>query len=243
MLLGGPGNDQIFTRKDTRSVTLVGGGGKDVLLGGDGNDALQGGRDRDHLIGGEGNDSLDGGKDFDFASFGNPFISTLSVQADLATGIATGWGTDTLSAIEGLFGAAGDDVLTGDEGRNILFGMLGDDTLTGGLGRDVASFRYSGFEACGAVTVDLGAGTADGEGADALTGIEDVRGGFCADTLIGDAEPNRLSGGSRRDTLSGLDGDDVLDGGRGSDTGDGGNQVTADVCISIETPTNCESTS
>ena len=93
------------------------------------------------------------------------------------------------------------------------------------------------------MTVDLVAGTANGEGSDTLTGIEDVRGTFFADTLIGDAGPNQLSGGLRRDTLSGLDGDDVLIGGRGMDTGDGGDHVTADVCISIETRANCESTS
>jgi Ca2+-binding RTX toxin-like protein len=243
VLLGGPRNDQIAVYGDTRSVTLIGGDGVDHLLAGDGNDALHGGRGRDRLDGGEGNDSLDGGIDFDFASFGNPFIFTRPVQADLATGIAMGWGTDTLSDIEGLFGTAGDDVLTGDGERNVLYGMFGNDVLAGGLGRDLASFRYSGLEAGGAVTVDLGAGTANGEGSDALTGIEDVTGTVFADTLIGEASPNRLSGGFGNDTLSGLDGDDVLNGGKGKDTGDGGNQVTGDVCISIETPMNCESTS
>ena len=113
-----PGDDQLRASRDTRSVTLIGGGGDDALLGGDGSDVLNGGGDRDRLDGGEGNDSLDGGSDFDLASFGNPFTSTLPIAADLATGIAVGQGTDILSDIEGLFGAAGDDVLTGDGERN-----------------------------------------------------------------------------------------------------------------------------
>lgn len=242
-LFGGPGNDRAGPFGDALSVTLFGGGGSDQLSGGAGHDALHGGPDRDYLDGGGGNDTLDGGSDFDFAAFGSPFLTSRPIAADLETGIAIGRGTDSLIDIEGLFGAAGDDALTGDGGRNILFGMFGNDTLAGGSGRDLASFQYSGLEAGRAVTADLGAGTASGEGSDTLMGIEDLRGTFFADTLIGDADPNRLSSGPGRDTLSGLDGDDVLQGATGRDTGDGGNHVTGDVCISIEIPTDCESTS
>ena len=75
---------------------------------------------------------------------------------------------------------------------------------------------------------------------DTLIGIEDLGGSGFADTLVGDAGPNRLYGLGRSDMLSGLQGDDLLDGGSGLDTGDGGPHGVADTCISIETPTDCE---
>jgi Ca2+-binding RTX toxin-like protein len=122
---------------------------------------------------------------------------------------------------------------------------MGDDTLDGGAGVDMASF----FVHCnpfvcdhyGPVSVDLGAGTASGQGADTLIGIEKLRGSAFEDTLIGDAGPNRMYGLEGNDSLFGLAGDDHLNGGDDSDTGDGGPQVVADICFSIETPTDCES--
>jgi hypothetical protein len=53
------------------------------------------------------------------------------------------------------------------------------------------------------VHVDLGIGTADGDGDDTLSGIEDVVGSPFADTIRGDAEPNQLFGGGGIDELLG----------------------------------------
>ena len=52
--------------------------------------------------------------------------------------------------------------------------------------------------------------------------IENVVGGFGADTLTGDARANTLSGGAEGDTLSGAAGNDRLYGGAGVDTLNGG---------------------
>ena len=52
--------------------------------------------------------------------------------------------------------------------------------------------------------------------------IENVVGGFGADTLTGDARANTLSGGAGGDTLSGAAGNDRLYGGAGVDTLNGG---------------------
>ena len=52
--------------------------------------------------------------------------------------------------------------------------------------------------------------------------IENVVGGFGADTLTGDARANTLSGGADGDTLSGAAGNDRLYGGAGVDTLNGG---------------------
>ena len=52
--------------------------------------------------------------------------------------------------------------------------------------------------------------------------IENVVGGFGADTLTGDARANTLSGGAEVDMLSGAAGNDRLYGGAGADTLNGG---------------------
>ncbi|MCZ2830817.1 ExeM/NucH family extracellular endonuclease [Modestobacter sp. VKM Ac-2986] len=86
-------------------------------------------------------------------------------------------------------GTAGDDVLTGTNGRDVIMGLGGNDTIVGGNGDDVL---------CG------------GEGTDTLTGGngDDVLlGGFGADTLRGENGSDTLIGGA---------GTDVLDQGRGT---------------------------
>jgi Ca2+-binding RTX toxin-like protein len=71
------------------------------------------------------------------------------------------------------------------------------------------------------VTVDL-VGTANGEGNDLLTDIENVVGSNSADTLIGDDNDNVLNGVGGNDTLSGNGGNDTLIAGGGHDELDGG---------------------
>ena len=68
------------------------------------------------------------------------------------------------------------------------------------------------------LTIDLGAGTAAGEGTDALSGIENAVGGKKNDTLTGSSSKNELSGGDGNDRLDGLTGLDNLIGGKGEDT-------------------------
>ncbi len=79
----------------------------------------------DHLNGGAGGS--------DTASFAG--LST-AVDANLATGIATGQGTDTLTSIENLTGSLQNDTLTGDGNPNVLSGLNGGDNITGGPGAD-----------------------------------------------------------------------------------------------------------
>jgi Ca2+-binding RTX toxin-like protein len=242
-LSGGPGNDSVSVFNSGCSNIIIGGIGNDGLAGGGGDDLLLGGPGHDVLGGGTGDDTLRGGEGIDMAGFGSDFESR-SVHADLATGIATGWGTDSLVAIEGLVGGAGDDVLIGNAQNNRLLGLFGDDMLDGGGGVDTVSFLYSGMNfgewPGGPVTADLAVGTASGEGSDTLIGIENLRGSSLADTLIGDAGPNRLAGSDGNDTLSGLADDDLLHGGDGTDTGDGGTHLLGDACISVENATDCE---
>ncbi len=61
-------------------------------------------------------------------------------------------------------------------------------------------------------------------GSDILTGIEDLEGSRFNDTLIGDANDNRLLGGDGNDSLHGGAGADMLFGGAGNDNLDGGDR-------------------
>ncbi len=190
---------------------LTGGPGAELILGQGGNDKLRGGAGNDRLIGGPGDDWLDGGPGDDHLIGGDGIDAAVYINApqgvsvDLAKGIATGDGRDRLSGIETVFGSRFNDRLQGDAGNNRLIGGAGDDHLIGGGGRDTAVF----WTAASGVTVDLAAGTAEGDGTDRLEGIESVVGSRFADVLIGDSGDNWLTG---------RDGDDSLVGGGGIDT-------------------------
>ena len=126
-LKGGGGDD-----------VLNGQGGNDNLYGEDGNDTLNGGDGDDYLVGGLGDDLIDGGAGKDLIDY---LSATVGVNVNLATGIATGVGTDTLRNIEIVRGSTLADVLRGDNNANELRGSGGADIIYGGGGSD--SF-YSG---------------------------------------------------------------------------------------------------
>ncbi|HEX4415393.1 MAG TPA: PKD domain-containing protein [Lacipirellulaceae bacterium] len=94
---GGDGND-----------LLTGGGGRNVLIGGNGNDILYGAAGDDILLGGAGNDDLFGGD-----------------------------GNDVL------VGGDGNDILNGGNGRDVLIGSQDDDCLDGGNDDDVLIGGYT----------------------------------------------------------------------------------------------------
>jgi hypothetical protein len=95
---------------------------------------------------------------------------------------------------------------------------VGDDSITGGAGTDLVDYSQVNVS----VTVDLGTGTATGDGTDKLTDIENATGGSGADQLTGSTGNNELTGGAGNDTLSGGLGNDVLYSGDGNDSVDAG---------------------
>ena len=107
-------------------------------------------------------------------------------------------GDDFLSAHQGddlLDGGAGNDTLRGDLGNDDFVGGTGNDTFLGEAGFD--EVRYT--DSLTRVFVQLDEGKASGEGADTLSGIEDVIGSKLDDTVHGSAVDNRLEGRDGRD--------------------------------------------
>jgi Ca2+-binding RTX toxin-like protein len=242
VLHGELGNDKLLGGGDADDV--VGGRGEDLLVGGPKADALFGGGDADVLRagagfdeplgGGDDDDVIDGGTDGGTASF---LFASQGVIVDLSIGTATGEGQDVVSGVgrvvgsrfadlmigsdvsDRLEGEDGDDTLQGLGGEDLLVGGPGNDRLEGGDGsRDEAGFRTARV----GVDVDLTTGTASGQGADTVVGVEDVTGSAFGDLLYGDAAANDLIGWDGDDQIAGLAGDDFLLGERGNDALDGG---------------------
>lgn len=217
--------------------SLVGGDGRDVLMGYDGNDSLSGGVGQANtLIGGRGDDRYisraAGDTIVELAGEGHDTIDTnqlIYVLKDnfedlifAGNGGAFGTGNASGNLIQGNVGA---DVLWGLAGADVLRGMNGDDVIRGGAGNDQldggagANDTVEYVTAAGGVSVNLQAGVAsnDGDGgADTVVGFEHAVGSAFNDTLVGSAFINRLSGGLGADTLVGFGGNDVLDGGTGA---------------------------
>ena len=176
---------------DDSAEEIDGGSNADYIDGAGGNDTVNGEGGNDDLAGGSGNDTVNGG-------IGNDLI-----DGDLGNDTLVGGdGNDVVDAGEG------DDLIVGGNGR-------GDDLYTGGIGLDTV--RYT--SALAAITVNLATGTARstaggdaaGIGTDTLSGIENVIAGSFNDTLIGDAQNNRLNGWLGADSMNGGGGNDTYD--------------------------------
>lgn len=231
----GQGTDDVVT------IEGVAGSAQDDTIAGDGG--------FNFILGGSGSDDLEGAGGFDVVLY---MTSTQAVDVDLSTGVASSDANDALANFEGVVGSDFNDTVTGNDGRNLLFGRGGRDTITGAAGNDYiaagtgadsidggADLDIADFDER-AVTVDLGAGTAVGEGADTVAGIEGVRGSPFDDTITGDAVANTLFGRGGNDVLSGAEGDDRLHGGDGDDAAEGGDGT--DLC-SAESAQTCENDS
>ena len=121
--------------------TLEGDAGFNILDGRAGDDRLTGMGGCDFLDGDDGNDVFDGGPGEDFASYD---YAPAPVTVDLGHGIASGWGSDTITGVEDVIGSRFDDRLTGDPGRNAMFGGSGADVVSGAGGADLLRGEKAG---------------------------------------------------------------------------------------------------
>ncbi|NKD85414.1 matrixin family metalloprotease [Haematospirillum jordaniae] len=128
-----------------------------------------------------------------------------------------------VQGVKDIVGSSHDDHLTGDAQDNRFTGYGGHDVLDGKEGQDTAVFG----DAIGPISVTLDRArpvtvTINGVAAATISNIENVMGGFAADTLVGDSADNVLSGAMGNDTLSGAGGNDRLHGDMGADRLTGG---------------------
>ena len=169
-----------------------------------------------------GNDTINGRGGFDRADYNQDPTTTSGIAVHLAAGIVTGdatVGTDTLLSVEGVRGTNFADVYdaTGFSGNSVNAGSFGTfNEFTGNGGDDTiignGNTRITYNNATAGVTVDIAAGTADGDasvGHDTFTGVNAAMGSMFADTLLGSAG---------NETFFGLGGNDYIDGRGGFDT-------------------------
>jgi Ca2+-binding RTX toxin-like protein len=167
---------------------LAGGAGNDVIVSLGGNDTIDGGGGNDMICGGDGNDSIAGGDGDD------------TVEAEAGDDVGSGGaGGDFVR------GGDGKDMLDGGTGSDLVRGAAGDDQMSGGDGLDIVSF----LTAETGVQVDLGAGTAVGDGTDTFSSFE---------AMIGSDYNDVVTGSDGNDYFFPDDGIDVIHGGDGTDT-------------------------
>jgi Tol biopolymer transport system component len=144
---------------------------------------------------------------------------TTNNRSAQAVAVCTEVGTAAKDRLRGttgpdvLCGGGGDDTLVGLGGDDVLVGGPGRDKLRGGGGADTASYAQSRAK----VRVDLGGGTAEGDGVDRLGRVENVVGSPFADRITGSRRGNVLTGGAGADRLAPGAGPDRLNGGSGQD--------------------------
>jgi Ca2+-binding RTX toxin-like protein len=202
----------------------------ELVIGSQHADSMKGGSADDTFEGNRGPDTIDGGAGLDDVMyFGDPAGVTVrlggwvgatgSLPSGFQGSALDAWGTiDVFKNIEGVEGSNFADQIFGDAGDNRLDGRGGNDTIDGGAGIDWVEYN----QAMRAVHVDLSQGKAfdDGQGIgeapqgdaveqDTLLNIENVLGGYGADTIIGSAGDNVLEGGAGNDTINGGGGIDL----------------------------------
>jgi len=170
----------------------------------------------DTLIGGGGRDGMDGGDGVDTVSYEtSPGGVRITFESD---GFASGRGGDAeldgIKNVENAIGSNFNDELKGDAGNNVLRGGGGADLLDGRVGSDTADYSTS----AAGVTVNLETGVASGGDAqgDTFINIENITGSNFNDNLHG-LGGGVVRGGAGNDTLSSNTGGTFI-GGAGADT-------------------------
>ncbi len=148
----------------------------------------------------------DVGSWFDFTlNGGNTYIG-----ADDSMNSVDGWDGDNITT------SVGDDTVQGNGGDDYITDAGGSDTYNGGGGRDQLNYSDWFWEnpagVVSGVMVDLKAGTATGPdgNVDTLIKIEQVRGTFLDDTILGNGQDNRFMGLQGDDFFNGRGGFDMI---------------------------------
>jgi Ca2+-binding RTX toxin-like protein len=181
-LVGSQSADQLACSTAAPSVGCFvdGGAGNDTITGGPGNDTLRGGSGDDHIVGNGGNDTVD-------------YTTGGAVNVNLATGHATGQGTDTLTGISSVQGSPNNDTLVGPaQTPCALHGNAGDDHLSATANGCV----FDGGDGNDTIT-----GSPGGDFIAAGAGNDTVNAGAGNDWVFGDTGNDHLDGGTGTDLL------------------------------------------
>ena len=126
--------DAVITGTDANDV-LNGTDAAESIYAGAGNDVVNAGGGDDDIDGGPGADVINGGDGSDAVAYDG--IPPVSVSLDaISNDGAAGEGHNVGGDVEDVFGADGNDKLTGNAGANTIDGGAGDDRITGGPGED-----------------------------------------------------------------------------------------------------------
>jgi autotransporter-associated beta strand protein len=181
---------------------LTGNSGNNVLTGEGGNDVLDGGAGLDQFHGGTGNDTFHVDQQGELV-FENSGEGTDTVISSSQYYLFANIENLTLTGAADIFGVGNElaNVLTGNAGQNLLIGWDGNDLIHGGVARD-ALFGVEGND------------TIHGEG-----GIDYIVGGNGQDTIDGGDDPDEIYGEGGGDVIYGGVGfhTDILVGGNGDD--------------------------
>lgn len=122
----GDGTNMLDSRYGFIGGDVSGGSGIDTILLGAGDSTI---------TGGAGGDTIDGGAGIDTVAYNT---SGSGVTVNLLTGAASRGDAqgDHISNVENVMGTIYKDVLTGNDGNNVLNGLVGTDTLIGNGGDD-----------------------------------------------------------------------------------------------------------
>ncbi|HEX5597275.1 MAG TPA: calcium-binding protein, partial [Micromonosporaceae bacterium] len=237
-------HDPLPAKTVSQEKLLVGGLGRDHIIGGDGGATVYGDKylpgefcadngtftqvdpadqgDRDLILGGAGSDIVSAGGGDDRVDLGPGDDRACGQLGDdllyLGDGADKAWGG---SGRDQLFGEAGEDLVFGNDGDDAVYGGAGADTIEGNDGADRAfggpddDTIYGGSRAPG--ERDLGADRLYGdEGADRIVGDNGT-------PKIGDVGPypldltGEVAEAGAGDIISGGDGNDIVYGGLGDD--------------------------
>lgn len=202
IVYGGDLGDILYPEADDDADEMHGLGGDDVFY-----DRSDGGKAGDLLDGGAGSDTAD------YQTRGHAVHVVLGAAGALTSDNGESGEHDRIMAVENVIGTQHDDTIVGnDRGNRLDPGSDGEDEVIGGGGNDTIDYDHQTYES---VTVDLDddgeqtSVSSDGD-VDLISGFENVRGGYGADTIEGDDGPNVLEGGVGADTVSGMGGSDLF---------------------------------
>jgi trimeric autotransporter adhesin len=218
---------------------LIGNAQRNEMIGNAGADRMVGlGGDDHYIVENLGDvvvEGVDQGIDFvtSFVSHAlSDNVENLQLMGDAFRGAGNAL-NNTITGTAGdnvLLGAEGNDLLASFEGADILFGGTGNDTLDGGNGADVM-FGNAGDDTYFVSDRADSVVEKAGEGTDTVLSIATFRLGAHVENLslfgsavnaTGNGLANNLNGNDARNVLNGAGGNDVLVGGGGADVMHGG---------------------